>query len=122
MRYSVQADEFQDQLGITVSREGLDGLFHAISREVVNLKEQAVKDMLQRLGWTPPNENSSDPVGPHFPYTSEEEKQKSEWMENEIKRLKDEKQELRERLKMRKTEVKELQKALALKNNILKSK
>lgn len=121
MRYAVRADEFRGELGITVSREGLDGLFHAISREVINLKEQAVKDMLIRLGWTPPNENH-EPIGPHFPYTSEEEKRNSEWKELQINQLKDEKRALSERLKLRKAEVKELQKALAIKNNIIKSK
>lgn len=43
-------------LKMTLSQKGLDGIQEVIMREVLNLKEEQVRDGLIKFGWTPPGE------------------------------------------------------------------
>ena len=42
----------------TVALHGMNDIYENISREVVMIKEQHVRDALISLGWTPPEENN----------------------------------------------------------------
>lgn len=59
MRYKIEGKLTGEELEQTVLRDDpLTGMAEQVSREVINLKEENIKEALVKLGWTPPGEKS----------------------------------------------------------------
>ena len=54
----ISTDVSDNAIVQTVALHGMNDIYENISREVVMIKEQQVRDALILLGWTPPEENN----------------------------------------------------------------